>query len=105
VSYCPGKADGITDEPVPKMRAGIHFGTGSDISKQTGITGVLISIYYIIYWQYRDCVCQGGIMRKLVFILIAFIAAVTFIRAFDKRDNTDPALSRDLSTEAINLDL
>jgi hypothetical protein len=25
----------------------------------------------------------GGFMRKLVFILIAFIAAVTFIRAFD----------------------
>jgi hypothetical protein len=44
-------------------------------------------------------------MRKLVFILIAFIAAVTFIRAFDNRDNTAAVLSQELSEGTINLDL
>jgi hypothetical protein len=45
-------------------------------------------------------------MRKLVFILIAFIAAVTFIRAFDNnRGDTSSALSRDLSEGAMNFDL
>jgi hypothetical protein len=41
-------------------------------------------------------------MRKLIFILIAFIAAVTFIRAFDNKGDTASALSPDLSTDAIN---
>jgi hypothetical protein len=31
-------------------------------------------------------------MRKLVFILIAFIAAVTFIRAFDNERGRKPAV-------------
>jgi hypothetical protein len=44
-------------------------------------------------------------MRKLVFILIAFIAAVTFIRAFDNKGGADSVLSRDLSGEALNFDL
>ena len=44
-------------------------------------------------------------MRKLVFILIAFIAAVTFIRAFDNRGNTAPALSQELAEGAIHFDL
>jgi hypothetical protein len=45
-------------------------------------------------------------MRKLVFILIAFIAAVTFIRAFDnRRDDASPALSQDLSEGAMSFDL
>ena len=32
----------------------------------------------------------GGLMRKLFFILIAFIAVVTFIRAFDYSVNINP---------------
>jgi hypothetical protein len=43
-------------------------------------------------------------MRKLVFILIAFIAAATFIRAFDNKDDAASALSRDLPGEALTLD-
>ncbi|GHV76847.1 hypothetical protein AGMMS49942_16680 [Spirochaetia bacterium] len=39
-------------------------------------------------------------MRKLVFILLAFIAAVTFIRAYDTAGNPD----RDISEAAITLD-
>jgi hypothetical protein len=31
-------------------------------------------------------------MRKLVLILIAFIAVVTFIRAFDNSDRASPAV-------------
>jgi hypothetical protein len=41
-------------------------------------------------------------MRKLVFILIAFIAAVTFIRAFDNKGDDGSALSQDLPGGAIN---
>jgi hypothetical protein len=40
-------------------------------------------------------------MRKLVFILIAFMAVVTFIRAFDNSGNAD-GLSGDISGAAIN---
>jgi hypothetical protein len=36
-------------------------------------------------------------MRKLMLLLIAFIAVVTFIRAFDKGDSSD--LSRQSSIE------
>ncbi|MDR2742284.1 MAG: hypothetical protein LBB98_09060 [Treponema sp.] len=43
-------------------------------------------------------------MRKLVFILIAFIAAVTFIRAFDNKGDTASTLSRDLPGEVLNFD-
>ncbi|GHV00614.1 hypothetical protein FACS189483_10750 [Spirochaetia bacterium] len=39
-------------------------------------------------------------MRKLVFILIALIAVVTFIRAFD---NTGATLPQDLSGDVISL--
>jgi predicted small secreted protein len=39
-------------------------------------------------------------MRKLVFILLAFIAAVTFIRAYDTSDGS----GRDISEAAIRLD-
>jgi hypothetical protein len=41
-------------------------------------------------------------MRKLMLLLIAFIAVVTFIRAFDKGDSGDLSLqsSRQPSTEA-----
>jgi hypothetical protein len=42
-----------------------------------------------------------GAMRKLVFILIAFIAAVTFIRAYD----TAGSLGQDISEAAISLDV
>jgi hypothetical protein len=44
-------------------------------------------------------------MRKLVFILIAFIAAVTFIRAFDNEDNTASVLPPELSQGRINSNL
>jgi hypothetical protein len=38
-------------------------------------------------------------MRKLVFILIAFIAAATFIRAFDNdRDVPPPGVATNIST-------
>ncbi|MDR0378178.1 MAG: hypothetical protein LBH70_10350 [Spirochaetaceae bacterium] len=40
-------------------------------------------------------------MRKLVFILIAFIAAVTFIRAVDNRNSAPAVFSRDLQEEVI----
>ncbi|GHT88240.1 hypothetical protein FACS1894137_16440 [Spirochaetia bacterium] len=40
-------------------------------------------------------------MRKLVFILLAFIAVVTFIRAYETVDGWD----RDISEAAIILDL
>lgn len=43
---------------------------------------------------------MGGSMRKLVFILLAFIAAVTFIRAYDTIDGP----GRDISEAAITLD-
>jgi hypothetical protein len=43
-------------------------------------------------------------MRKLVFILIAFIAAVTFIRAFDTKGDTVPVLSEELSGGTVNFD-
>jgi hypothetical protein len=39
-------------------------------------------------------------MRKLVFILLAFISAVTFIRAYDTVDDQD----RDISKAAIILE-
>jgi hypothetical protein len=39
-------------------------------------------------------------MRKLVFILLAFIAVVTFIRAYDTVD----IQGRDISEAAITLD-
>jgi predicted small secreted protein len=39
-------------------------------------------------------------MRKLVFILLAFIAAVTFIQAFNNADGP----GRDISEAAISLD-
>jgi len=44
----------------------------------------------------------GGFMRKLMLLLIAFIAVVTFIRAFDKGDSGDMSLqaSRQSSMEA-----
>jgi hypothetical protein len=44
----------------------------------------------------------GGFMRKLMLLLIAFIAVVTFIRAFDKSDSGDLSLqgSRSSSIEA-----
>jgi hypothetical protein len=44
----------------------------------------------------------GGFMRKLMLLLIAFIAVVTFIRAFDKGDSGDLSLqgSRQSSMEA-----
>jgi hypothetical protein len=44
----------------------------------------------------------GGFMRKLMLLLIAFIAVVTFIRAFDKGDSSDLSLqgSRQPSMEA-----
>jgi len=35
----------------------------------------------------------GGIMKKLVLILIAFIAVVTFIRAFDNGKTVDSTVS------------
>jgi hypothetical protein len=41
----------------------------------------------------------GGFMRKLMLLLIAFIAVVTFIRAFDKGDSSLQA-SRQSSIEA-----
>jgi hypothetical protein len=44
-------------------------------------------------------------MRKLVFILIAFIAAVTFIRAFDNKGDTVSALSRELPAGTINFEI
>jgi predicted small secreted protein len=40
-------------------------------------------------------------MRKLVFILLAFIAAITFIRAYDTADGP----GRDISDAAIILDV
>jgi hypothetical protein len=40
-------------------------------------------------------------MRKLVFILIAFIAAVTFIRAIDNKDDA----ASDLSNGTIDFNL
>jgi hypothetical protein len=36
---------------------------------------------------------MGGRMRKLVFILIAFIAAITFIRAYDNSNSDSSNLS------------
>jgi hypothetical protein len=44
----------------------------------------------------------GGFMRKLMLLLIAFIAVVTFIRAFDKGNSGDLSLqgSRQSSVEA-----
>jgi hypothetical protein len=44
-------------------------------------------------------------MRKLVFILIASIAAVTFIRAFDNNSGNITEPRRDLSVEALNFGL
>jgi hypothetical protein len=48
-------------------------------------------------------------MRKLVFILIAFIAAVTFIRAFDKSGSADSilptAMTGVIPGREINFDL
>jgi hypothetical protein len=44
-------------------------------------------------------------MRKLVFILIAFIAAVTFIRAFDNKGDTVSVLSQELPGGTMNFEL
>jgi hypothetical protein len=41
-------------------------------------------------------------MRKLIFILIAFIAAVTFIRAFDNKGDAASVMAHDLSEDVIN---
>jgi hypothetical protein len=40
----------------------------------------------------------GGCMRNLVLILIAFIAVVTFIRAFD---NSEPEIHQGISETAV----
>jgi hypothetical protein len=39
----------------------------------------------------------GGLMQKLLFILIAFIAAATFIRAFDHGEINDTLVSSEIS--------
>lgn len=44
-------------------------------------------------------------MRKLVFILIAFIAAVTFIRAFDHTGIDSKELSLDIPPEMAEANL
>jgi hypothetical protein len=43
-------------------------------------------------------------MRKLVIILIAFIAVVTFIRAFDNTGNLGMNVSPDISEEISEFD-
>jgi hypothetical protein len=43
----------------------------------------------------------GGIMRRLVFILIAFIAAVTFIRALDFRTSS-AVIGEDIPAAGFN---
>jgi len=40
----------------------------------------------------------GGFMRKLMLLLIAFIAVVTFIRAFDKGDSGNLSLQNSIET-------
>jgi hypothetical protein len=47
----------------------------------------------------------GGSMRKLVFILIAFIAAVTFIRAFDNSGSAAAVMRGEIPGREINFDL
>jgi hypothetical protein len=45
----------------------------------------------------------GVFMRKLVFILLAFIAVATFIRAYDTADNQDQDISEAaISNEIMN---
>jgi hypothetical protein len=54
----------------------------------------------VILWDCRFILFLfGGFMRKLMLLLIAFIAVVTFIRAFDKGDSSLQA-SRQPSIEA-----
>jgi len=57
----------------------------------------------VILWDSRFILFSfGGFMRKLMLLLIVFIAVVTFIRSFDRGDSGDMSLqaSRQPSIES-----